>query len=213
MKGEIRVTDGDGNHAPEPAVPARRPEDDALDRLLAIVEAAEKEGRWHLSGRDVINMTQAAMTVREALERQRSRIYILENMRSENYIEALESAEAEIRRLRDLNVALTKHFNTMLVEGSKQRNRADAAEAEVARLKAVIRDEEMEARHAARAEAEVRRLTEGLREIRQLCAEGHGDDLIAGVCGSFGCILPAGHNRGKADVPENHLPRGGGGTK
>lgn len=24
-------------------------------------------------------------------------------------------------------------------------------------------------------------------------------------CGSFGCVLPKGHNRGQADVPENHL--------
>lgn len=24
-------------------------------------------------------------------------------------------------------------------------------------------------------------------------------------CGSFGCTLPAGHNMGRADVPENHL--------
>lgn len=26
------------------------------------------------------------------------------------------------------------------------------------------------------------------------------------VCGSFGCVLPAGHNRGRADIPENHQP-------
>ena len=26
------------------------------------------------------------------------------------------------------------------------------------------------------------------------------------ICGSFGCILPAGHNRGRADIPENHQP-------
>jgi hypothetical protein len=24
------------------------------------------------------------------------------------------------------------------------------------------------------------------------------------TCDSFGCTLPAGHNRGRADVPENH---------
>jgi hypothetical protein len=24
-------------------------------------------------------------------------------------------------------------------------------------------------------------------------------------CGSFGCVLPRGHNRGQADIPENHL--------
>jgi hypothetical protein len=26
------------------------------------------------------------------------------------------------------------------------------------------------------------------------------------VCGSFGCILPAGHNMGRLDIPENHQP-------
>ena len=25
------------------------------------------------------------------------------------------------------------------------------------------------------------------------------------ACGAFGCVLPKGHNRGQADVPENHL--------
>lgn len=31
-------------------------------------------------------------------------------------------------------------------------------------------------------------------------------------CGSFGCTLPKGHNRGRADVPENHLLGGVGGA-
>lgn len=28
----------------------------------------------------------------------------------------------------------------------------------------------------------------------------------ARACGSFGCTLPAGHNRGQADIPDNHAP-------
>lgn len=88
-------------------VPARSPADDALDRLLAIVEAAEKEGRWHLSGRDVINMTQAAMTVREALERQRE-LAKHESDEIDHWREQFEAmsferdaAEAEVRQLRE----------------------------------------------------------------------------------------------------------------
>lgn len=37
----------------------------------------------------------------------------------------------ELQRLRELNTGLTKDFNSMLVEQSKQRNRAEAAEAEL----------------------------------------------------------------------------------
>jgi hypothetical protein len=123
-------------------VPARRPEDqqyqqcvDALDRLLAIVEAAETQGRWILSGRDVINITQAANTVREALERQRVKCVFPACVDGEKPEwcgccgDALraESAEAEVRQLRE------------------QRDKAR--------------------RDRARFYLEMRRLTEGLRDL------------------------------------------------
>jgi hypothetical protein len=31
-----------------------------------------------------------------------------------------------------------------------------------------------------------------------------GVAATAQLCGSFGCIYPLGHNRGRADIPENH---------
>ena len=66
--------------------------DDALDRLVEGYRQASASTWWD---RDLA-------TVRSELERLRSRIYVLENMRSENYIEALDNAEAEVRQLRAL---------------------------------------------------------------------------------------------------------------
>lgn len=31
------------------------------------------------------------------------------------------------------------------------------------------------------------------------------DAFLPPQCGSFGCVLPAGHNMGRMDVPQNHL--------
>jgi hypothetical protein len=96
-------------------VPARRPEDDALDRLDDYLGRAERLAYEHKA--EWVGLFQGGTsdlaTVREALERQRGRIYILENMRSENYIEALEAAEAEVRQLREERDALLNWKRSM----------------------------------------------------------------------------------------------------
>lgn len=42
--------------------------------------------------------------------------------------------------------------------------------------------------------------TDGTREVSTAPAVEFYNDK----CGAFGCTLPRGHNRGKADVPSNH---------
>jgi hypothetical protein len=77
--------------------------------------------------------------------------------------------EAENTRLRGLNSGLTRDFNAMLVEQSKQRNRAEAAEAENTRLRAALerwKDHFEEFAGPNQARAEIVRLAESEARLR-----------------------------------------------
>ena len=135
-----RVADHELRAVARVTPPARRPEDDALDRLENLIHT--KDDRADLA------------TVRDYIQRLRSRVYVLENTLPENYMETLEAAEAEVRQLREERDALQGRVYAL--ENAFPED---------------VRDEMEKGRYAVQrakiAEAEAQRLREGLREIEQ----------------------------------------------
>ena len=122
MKGEIQVTDGDGNHAPEPA---RSPVDDALD---LIDQALDDRPHSHTAPWN--EAKRALATVREALERLREerprRVTVTIDAEVATQA-ALMAAEAEAERLREA----MENGDRLLSQAGRQ---LEAADAEVRRL-------------------------------------------------------------------------------
>lgn len=85
------------NDAGHPVTVPSRQADEALDRMAV---SREMELLFQAS-RTSPMLHEAAVAVDAELGRLRERVYVLENMRSDNYIEALEAAEARVRRLED----------------------------------------------------------------------------------------------------------------
>lgn len=125
-------------------------------------------GLWQTKGSgDLVTAHDDIAEVRASFEKLRSagrtsdilKVWCDDGTDALDRVEALlREQHAEIARLTELNSGLTRDFNAMLVEQSKQRNRAEAAEREAGKWRA----------RAFSERREVARLRERLRHSNAL---------------------------------------------